>query len=98
MANPKSDIGHEVDRIWDAEQVDYETEKIPLTPYAKLLTLFAGIGGFLFGYDTGIISGALLSIQKEFNLSTVEKELIVGGLTLGAIIGGLFGGQCSDMV
>ncbi|ORY00194.1 general substrate transporter [Basidiobolus meristosporus CBS 931.73] len=97
MADPKLDVDHNVETLWDAEQINYESEKIPLSPYAILLTFFAGIGGLLFGYDTGIISGAMLTMKEEFNLDTVQQEFIVGGLTLGAIFGGLAAGLCSDI-
>ncbi|KAL0407207.1 UNVERIFIED_CONTAM: Inositol transporter 4 [Sesamum latifolium] len=40
------------------------------TPYIMRLAVSAGIGGLLFGYDTGVISGALLYIRDDFNLST----------------------------
>lgn len=51
--------------------------------YVVFLTCFATIGGFLFGYDTGIVSGALLLIGDVFSLSTVWKEAIVSA-TIGA--------------
>ncbi|KAI8637281.1 hypothetical protein BD408DRAFT_375425 [Parasitella parasitica] len=54
------------------------------------------IGGFLFGYDTGVISGALQPIQNDFTMSTRQKEWVVGATTLGAIFGGFFAGFLSD--
>ncbi|KAJ2622418.1 hypothetical protein GGI25_004134 [Coemansia spiralis] len=54
------------------------------------------IGGLLFGYDTGVISGALVVIKDEWNLSNTQQEFIVGGTTLGAIAGGLFSGVFAD--
>ncbi|ORX54566.1 general substrate transporter [Hesseltinella vesiculosa] len=62
------------------------------TWYVYLLVMTVCIGGFLFGYDTGVISGALTPIQDEFHLGTREKELVVGATTFGAIWGGLFAG------
>ena len=65
-------------------------EKTPL--YVYFLTAFAAIGGFLFGYDTGVISGAMILIKQEFHLSNFWQELIVG-ITIGtAIVGALLGG------
>jgi hypothetical protein len=44
---------------------------------------FAALGGLLFGYDTGIISGALSFIQKDFALSVFLEELAVSVVLLG---------------
>ncbi|KAG2228306.1 hypothetical protein INT45_011098 [Circinella minor] len=63
-----------------------------LTSYVYLLVLSACIGGFLFGYDTGVISGALQPLSNDFTLNTSKKEIIVGGTTVGAIGGGLLAG------
>ena len=50
----------------------------PSTPwYVFVLTLLSAIGGFLFGYDTGVVAGATLPISEKFKLNTVEKELFV---------------------
>ena len=38
-----------------------------------ILTVFAALGGFLFGYDTGVVSGAMLLISDDFNLSDVQQ-------------------------
>ena len=42
-----------------------------------MLSAFAALGGFLFGYDTGVISGALLSVGDDFDLSDNMKEVVV---------------------
>jgi MFS transporter, SP family, galactose:H+ symporter len=56
------------------------------------------IGSFLFGYDTGIISGALLFIREDFGLSSFEQSSVVSVLLLGAIVGALFSGRVSDRI
>ncbi len=60
--------------------------------FLALLTFFSAIGGFLFGYDTGVVSGAMILLREEFKLSTVMQELIVsitiGAAALFAVIGG----------
>lgn len=62
--------------------------------YVVFLTCFATIGGLLFGYDTGIISGSMLLMKDYFNLSTVYQEAIVsatiGAAAIFALIAGLF--------
>ncbi|KAF9358565.1 myo-inositol transporter [Mortierella sp. AD094] len=66
--------------------------------FLYLLIACLAIGGFLFGYDTGVVAGALLPIKDEFGLTSQEQEFVVGGTTLGAIIGGLLAGALSDLV
>ncbi|MFF4958833.1 MFS transporter [Streptomyces sp. NPDC001222] len=43
----------------------------------------------LYGYDTGIISGALLQISREFHIGNGMKQVIAAGILLGAVIGAL---------
>ena len=47
----------------------------------------AALGGLLFGYDTGVISGAILFIKKQFSLSATMEEVVVSAVLVGAIIG-----------
>ncbi len=56
----------------------------------------AAVGGFLFGYDIGVISGALLSIEHEFQTSDFVAELITAGVLVGAMIGAGLGGILAD--
>lgn len=59
--------------------------------YLYLLTVIAAIGGFLFGYDTGVISGAMILLKEQFGLDNTWQELIVsvtvGFAAIFAIIG-----------
>ena len=61
-----------------------------------LIAAVAALGGFLFGYDLSIISGAMLFIQEEFSLTPVEKGLAMGSALLGCMVGPLLGGALSD--
>lgn len=58
-----------------------------------LITLLAGL---LFGYDQGVISGALPFIKDEFHLTDALDELITSGVTLGALFGALVAGMIAD--
>ncbi|KAK4483328.1 hypothetical protein RD792_010514 [Penstemon davidsonii] len=69
------------------------------TPYIMKLALSAGMGGLLFGYDTGVISGALLYIREDFDdvdRKTWLQETIVSMAVAGAIIGAALGGWIND--
>jgi sugar porter (SP) family MFS transporter len=57
------------------------------------------LGGLLFGYDTGVISGALLFIGKDFHgLTSFDKELLTSILLIGALIGALAAGKIADKI
>ncbi|KAF2552744.1 hypothetical protein F2Q68_00037020 [Brassica cretica] len=69
------------------------------TPYIMRLAFSAGIGGFLFGYDTGVISGALLFIKEDFDevdKKTWLQSTIVSMAVAGAIVGAAVGGWIND--
>ena len=65
--------------------------------FVYLAAAFAALGGLLFGYDTGVISGAELSFRNEFALSTFALEVIVSGVLAGAAAGALIGGRLADL-
>jgi sugar porter (SP) family MFS transporter len=52
--------------------------------------------GVLFGYDQGVISGALQFITKDFHLSTTLQEVVTSWVTLGALVGALIAGGLAD--
>ncbi|KAG9310116.1 general substrate transporter [Chiua virens] len=69
------------------------------TWFVWLLVSCCTISGLLFGYDTGVISGALVTIGGDLGpaeLSDGQKELITSATTLGALLGGLVAGAMSD--
>ena len=57
----------------------------------------AAIGGVLFGFDTGIISGALVFIKNNFKPTTLKLELIVSSVVFGALIGAIISGHLADI-
>lgn len=59
-----------------------------------LITIFSCISSFLFGYDLGLIGGALLRIKAYLNISDAVIEVIVGAAKLGAVLGTFIGGAC----
>lgn len=58
----------------------------------------AAIGGLLFGFDTGVISGALLFIQKDLHASKFDQSAIVGSLLLGAVCGAIIAGYLAGAI
>ena len=61
--------------------------------FLYLAAAIAALGGLLFGYDTGVISGAELFLKNDFTLSTFALEVIVSGVLVGAAVGALVGGH-----
>jgi sugar porter (SP) family MFS transporter len=64
--------------------------------FVYVVASVAALGGLLFGYDTGIISGALLFIAKDFELNAFLEGFIVSSLLLGAVVGAGVSGALSD--
>ncbi len=62
----------------------------------KLVYFFGALGGLLFGYDTGVIAGAILFINKDLGLSPFMSGLVVSSLLVGAMIGAAFAGPIAD--
>ena len=76
-----------------------KTETLPAvqsqgTTYGLLIAIAAAVGGLLFGYDTAVISGAILFVRELFRLTPFQTEVavasVLGGCALGAGIAGYF--------
>jgi sugar porter (SP) family MFS transporter len=65
--------------------------------FIYLTAAFAGLGGLLFGYDTGVISGAQLFYATDFSLSKDAIEVMVAAGLAGAAAGALLGGRLADL-
>ncbi|CCC71920.1 hypothetical protein NCAS_0I02520 [Naumovozyma castellii] len=70
-----------------------------ISPFILILTFVASISGFMFGYDTGYISSALISINKDLGrtLTYGDKEIITAATSLGALISSIFAGTAADI-
>jgi len=67
-------------------------------PQVVRVAAIAAIGGLLFGYDTGVISGALLYIKKDLSAGPVAQEFIVSVLLIGAAVGAVGSGWLADRI
>lgn len=65
---------------------------------AAVIAIIAATGGLLFGFDTGVISGAIPYFQKDFALDNNWIELITTAGLAGAVFGALFSGRITDVV
>lgn len=72
----------------------HSTEGHPRIVY--VVAALSALGGLLFGYDTGVISGAILFIRQDFVLSDFTVGLVVSAVLIGAVIGAALGGDLSD--
>lgn len=81
----------------DLERAARKQFQEDVTPsFVYVLAGFSALGGFLFGYDTGVVSGVMLLLKREMNLSALWQELLVsstvGAAALSALAGGVFNG------
>jgi len=64
--------------------------------YFVLIAFVAALSGILFGYDTGVMSGAILFIPNEYYLTPTMNGLLMGAVLFGAFLGAIFSGQITD--
>ena len=66
--------------------------------FVYLAATVSALGGMLFGYDIGVISGAILFVREEFSLSAGLEEVVVSSVLLGSLLGALAGGFLADRI
>ncbi|XP_022132383.1 probable polyol transporter 6 [Momordica charantia] len=69
-----------------------------LNKYALACSVVASIVAIIFGYDTGVMSGAMLFIKDEMRINDVQVEVLAGILNLCALVGSLMAGRTSDQI
>jgi MFS transporter, SP family, sugar:H+ symporter len=68
------------------------------TSFNWLIYIFGALGGLLFGYDTGVIAGALLYINKDLELTPTLQGVVVSSLLVGAMLGSIVAGPLADAI
>ena len=63
-----------------------------------VLAVFSALGGFLFGYDAGVIPGAMLLLKRQMGLSAGWQELLVSGTVAAAALAALLGGVLNGLL
>lgn len=79
--------GAELER---AARRQFQRDETPAFVYAA--AAFSALGGFLFGYDTGVVSGAMLLLRRQMRLGAMWQELLVSGAVGAAAVAALAGG------
>ncbi|KAL3509406.1 hypothetical protein ACH5RR_028807 [Cinchona calisaya] len=92
-------------RRMDSELTDYDDDHHQLEMRRKstrkfvfTCAVFASLNNVLLGYDVGVMSGAILFIHQDLNITEVQEEILVGILSIISIFGSLAGGRISDAV
>lgn len=70
--------------------------KGPHTSRLGIIAVVATFGGLFFGYDTGVVNGALEPLTQDFGLTPRTEGIVVSFLTIGAAFGAVIGGRLSD--
>jgi MFS family permease len=66
--------------------------------FVKIVAAIAALAGLLFGFDTGVISGAILFIKGDFGLTPFTEELLVSAALVGAVCGSILSGRLTDRI
>ncbi|KAH0900640.1 hypothetical protein HID58_040143, partial [Brassica napus] len=91
------------DQISGENPTEKTVEKLTETPtgvnrYALQCAIVASIVSIIFGYDTGVMSGAMVFIEEELKTNDVQIEVLTGILNLCALVGSLLAGRTSDVI
>jgi len=71
---------------WYIDEGEHRVRTLKIQKFMRTLTTLSAIGGFLFGYDTGVVSGAMLPLSRTMSLSKEQEEVIVSCTILSAAI------------
>ena len=66
--------------------------------FIAAIVAVATIGGFMFGYDSGVINGTQDGLESAFNLSALGTGFNVGAILLGCAVGAFIAGRLADLI
>ena len=66
--------------------------------FVQITAAIAALAGLLFGFDTGVISGAVLFLKGEFQLTPFAEEFLVSAALIGAVTGSILSGRLTDLI
>ncbi|KAK9459844.1 general substrate transporter [Lipomyces oligophaga] len=91
-----SNTRNDEDNLSSSDEVDIED--VDLNTFIFLLTILVSFSGFLFGYDTGYISAALIATGTDLGreITAQDKEVITSATSFGAFLGAVIGGSLAD--
>ncbi|XP_057557912.1 proton myo-inositol cotransporter isoform X2 [Hippopotamus amphibius kiboko] len=78
-----------------AARRQFQQDETPAFVY--VVAVFSALGGFLFGYDTGVVSGAMLLLKRRLSLDALWQELLVSGTVGAAAVSALAGGALNGV-
>ncbi|KAM9705295.1 LOW QUALITY PROTEIN: proton myo-inositol cotransporter-like [Menidia menidia] len=79
-----------------AARKQFQGDSTPAFVY--VLSSLSALGGFLLGYHSGVVSGAMLGLRRELRLDTIWQELLVSGAPAAAALGARGGGALSGVL
>ena len=87
--------------IADTDDIATSIDKLPVSMFVWMVAVTASMAGLLFGYDTGVISGATAYMGSDLTgtpITSNEKELVTSLCSGGAFFGSIFAGNTADRV
>lgn len=84
------------DPMEDKDEDDRDRQPDRFSWFVLKLTVISALGGFLFGYDTGVVSGAMLLIKDDFMLNNWHQEVIVSVTIVAAVTAAVSGGPAME--
>ncbi|KAB1214589.1 putative polyol transporter 6 [Morella rubra] len=80
------------------EEGDVKTQQFQLNKYALSCSMVISLISIIFGYDTGVMSGAMIFIEDDLEINDIQVSVLAGILNLCALVGSLIAGRVSDYI